>query len=151
MKFSLELFQNIWPELQPLLMDHYQEVAWRQDKIKLEPDEQKYQTIQDQDILKIFSIRDDQNKLIGYSVYFVIPSIHYSSTLFATNDVVFLAKEHRTTGLGREFLLFCEEELKNIGVQVISLHIKEKLNWSRLAANLHYEFVESTWLKWVGE
>ncbi len=148
--FAREGFVDMYPEMLPLLEKHYNEIAWNIEKIPLHVDIDKYAQLDGACILFCFSARE-AGRLIGYAAFLVHPHPHYMSTVFATNDVIFIEKSHRGRQLGAEFLEFCETELKAFGVQAIAIRIKNCLNWAPLAEACGFEPVESTHLKWVGD
>lgn len=148
--FSRESFKKIYPEMVPLLELHYQEIAWNIEKIKLDVDVEKYNQLEEAGILFCFSVRDS-GRLVGYAAFLVHPHPHYASTVFASNDVVFLNKSHRGRQIGADLINFCTEELKAFGVQVMAIRIKNCLDWSPLAEALNFDSVESTHLKWIGD
>lgn len=148
--FAREGFPDLYPEMVPLLELHYQEIAWNVEKIKLDVDVEKYNALHDEGILFCFSVRDG-GRLVGYAAFLVHPHPHYTSTVFASNDVIFLNKSHRGKKLGADFINFCTDELKAFGVQVVAIRIKNCLDWSPLAESLNFDSVESTHLKWIGD
>lgn len=144
------LTDSLLDEMVPLLEAHYNEIAWKKDKIKLSINRGKYLGMQDMGIVKTFTARDG-GQLIGYAVFFISTHMHYKDTKFATNDVVYLEPSKRGRGSGALLLEVAERHLVNWGCEVINLHVKNCLNWAPLAEKLGYEPVEQTWSKWVGE
>ena len=73
MKYEAENLRDILEELKPLLKEHWEEVAWYKDKIKLKPDYEKYLGMEDQDKLLVikdfFSGKESSNtrKLSSFS------------------------------------------------------------------------------------
>lgn len=148
--FARENFKDLYPEMLPLAEAQWREIAWNQDKIPLLVDEERYEFLQDEGVLLCFSVRH-KGKLIGYALFIMNNHLHYKSTCFAVNDIVFLDKAYRGNQIGIDLLEFCESELKALGAKVITLHIKHMLDWSPMAKSLGFESVESTLLKWVGD
>lgn len=136
-------------EAKPLLKLHYEEIAWRQDKVPLDVNWSTYQTFDKLSLVLCFTGRVG-GKLFAYSAYFLTENPHYQSTKWAKNDVIFVHPEHRG-GAGIKLLKYAEEELVALGVSVISYHVKKCLDWGPLAERLGYEAVEMNYLKWVGE
>lgn len=143
--FSLELVA----EAAPLLEQHYQEIAWCREKIPLDPDYSRYAAGQHSGAIRVFTARQD-GELIGYAVYIVGPHLHYKQTMWAMNDVLFVAEGRRGYRAGSKLIRFAEEAMRLSGVQVIGLHIKDANNWGPLAKFLGYERVETNWLRWIG-
>lgn len=149
-QFAREKFVDVYPETLPLAIQHYHEIAWNKEKIPLDVDVEKYTLLDEQGILFCFSARD-QGNLIGYAFFIVAPHPHYKSTVFASNDVIFIKKQYRGRRLGEDFISFCTNDLVAFGVQVMAIRIKDCLDWSSLAESIGFESVESTYLKWIGD
>jgi len=132
----------------PLTVRHYHEIAWNIEKIPLDVDVDKYELLQNEGHLLCFSMRD-KGKLVGYALFLLHHHPHYKSTLFASNDIVFIEQAYRGGGYGAEFLTFCESDLKCLGCNVILLRVKKCLDWGPLAEHLGFEPVETIYLKWV--
>lgn len=147
--FGRETVASVWDEIQPLLRQHYDELTWRKEKFTLDPDRERYLALETAGRLRVYSMRRD-GILVGYSCYLVSPALHYKGVLMAVNDVLYVSPEER--GLEPiKFMRWCEKELKNDGVQCITLHIKKSMNWGRLAERMGYEVVETNHLKWIGD
>lgn len=143
--FSRELVA----EVAPLLEAHYREIAWMQDKIPLDPDYEKYEAGSANGSIRIFTARQ-RGELIGYAVFFVMQHLHYKTTKWSMNDVLYVAEGRRGYAAGSKLISFAEEELRADGVKVIALHIKDVQDWGPLAKRKGFERVESNWMKWIG-
>ena len=146
--FQREPLMPAFQEAGPLFREHYEEIAWKQDKVKLDPDVGKYAAYEKADVLRVFIARRD-GILVGYAAYILSRPLHYKGIIAATNDVVFLSKSERG-GAGVRLMKFAEKELIAEGVQAISLHIKTWANWGKLAERMGYEHTEVIYQKWVG-
>lgn len=95
-----------WEPLAVLLEDglaaivcaHWDEVAVHPDKMPLAVDWDKYQDLEDKGILKVMGARRG-DKLIGYSSFMVMPHLHYSTTLHAANDAIYVDPAERGVGI----------------------------------------------------
>lgn len=120
--YQREPIADLWEELMPLLERHYREIAHWQD-IALDPDRVLYEAIERAGQLRLYTARRD-GALIGYVIFFVRFNLHYRHSLQAVQDVVFVAPEHRTTGVGRGLLRFAGDALGAERVQVVIHHAK---------------------------
>ena len=109
-------------EVTPILIEHYHEIAHYKD-IKLDVDWDRYLMIQDKGLLRIITARDDE-QLIGYVSWYLAWNPHYSQSLQASQDVLYLHPDHRKGRTGIRLIKFCEDVLRNEGVQVIYQHAK---------------------------
>ena len=138
---------NHWQQLFEM---HYKEIAWKQDKIALKPDLEKYKILEDKGILIMYSARED-GVLIGYAVWMIMPHMHYSDTKIGSNDVLYVHPNKRGGRTGLNLIKYSEVELKKLGVHSILLHIKKSFDWGNVAERIGYEAVDTIYQKWIGE
>lgn len=134
-----ELSVTLLEETLPLVVKHYEEISHFKD-IKLEPDFDGYLGIEKAGALRFFTIREDDDTLIGYAVFLVRHNMHYKSSLQAFQDVLFLRSEKRGTGM--KFINWCDMQLKNEGVQIVYHHVKKRHNFGPMLERLKYELVD---------
>lgn len=145
-----ESLKECLEELKPLLEEHYKEVALYQDKIDLAPEYDKYAALEDSGNLHTIVVRDS-GKVIGYYISFIDTHIHYMNTLYAINDVIYLDPEYRHTSVSSDLLEYAEKSLKEIGVSVITLHMKTYLPFEGLAKKHGFDKVEYCYSKYIGK
>ncbi len=138
-QFNRERLEDLMHELPPLLSAHYKEVSLDHD-IPLDPDWERYLFIEAQSNLFVFTARDLEAKLIGYAIYFVNWNLHYKSSLQAVQDVIYIDKERR--GFGRSFIDWCDQQLKESGVQKVYHHVKEEHNFGPMLETLNYKIAD---------
>lgn len=120
------LTDQLWDELLPLLVEHYREIAHWHD-IPLEPNRAAYEQINAAGMLRAFTARDESGALIGYLCVLVSRSLHYASQIFANQDVLYVAKQHRGTGAGVGLIAYAHRELRERDrVNVILQHTKHR-------------------------
>jgi L-amino acid N-acyltransferase YncA len=146
-----ERVHDLWPELLPLLEKHYREIAHFQD-IPLDVNQSAYERMEDAGTLRVFTARSTDDVLIGYAVFFVHRNVHYSSSLQAVQDVIYVDPEQRGTYVGYELATFCDDELRKDGVEVVLHHVKRAHQaLGRLLDLLEYEAVETVYVKRLKE
>lgn len=144
-QFELERFASIEREVGPLFRKHYLEISSNQD-IELAPDLDLYRELCDRGIMKCFTARDlEDNELIGYAFFFVKHNLHYQHSLQAVQDIIFIDKSRR--GFGSEFISWCDEQLKAMGVQVVYHHVKAAHNWGPVLERKGYKMIEYIYSK----
>lgn len=126
--FASELLCEVVQEVQPLLVEHYDELTIGKHLIKLDPQWQEYALLEQLGRFVVYTARED-GKLIGYSAYFITRHLHYAGLIHAQNDVLFLQREHRRGTTALRFLDHCEQQLRGKGVQKLTYHIKFSLDW----------------------
>lgn len=149
MEYQEESYWDVIDELRPMLQEHYKEVAMYQDDIDLNFDEEKYRTIDHQDALRIFTMREE-GKLVGYNVFFVSTHIHYMDHIYAQNDVVYIDPEYRGSECTPTFFKRCDNWLKEEGVSVITYHMKVNKPFQALMDFLEFDHAEHIYTKYVG-
>lgn len=138
--FQREKCSDVFDEALPLLHLHWKEVAHFKD-IPLKPAFAFYAVLEDAGELRTFTARDSSdNALVGYAVFHVKKSPHYSDSLHAGQDVLFIHPERR--GFGRQFIAWCDAQLQAEGVNVVYHHVKQAHNFGPLLERLGYNLVD---------
>jgi GNAT superfamily N-acetyltransferase len=143
-KFQVENLDQFLAEAVPLLFAHWKEIAHYED-IELKPDMVAYGAAERAGTLRIFTARDEDNKLVGYSLFFVRRNPHYADSLQASQDIIYIDKNRR--GFGARFIKWCDGQLKSEGVQAVYHHVKAKHNFGPLLERMGYELVDYIYAK----
>lgn len=149
--FSLEKLSDCMAEIQPILRnEHWEEVGHYKD-IPIDMQWDKYQALQEIGKLRCFTVREPMNQefketiLEGYAFFIVDKHLHYKNTLVASQDILFVRKPYR--GIGKEFLKWCDEQLKLEGVVTVTHHAKPWFNYGELFEKMGYEKAETIWAR----
>ncbi len=121
--FQQEMLFEVASEVDDLLQMHYQELTLNKERVKLNPMWTEYSRLEQAGVFKVFTARDE-DKLVGYSAFFVRPHLHYADLLTAINDVLFLHPDYRQGLTGVRLLKHCESALKEMGVHKLCWHAK---------------------------
>lgn len=144
--FALEpLNESLAHEVAPLLEAHWREIA-HDLTIPLNPEWKRYFALQEAGAFRVYTARKD-GELVGYAAFIVSPNLHYSTSLQAMQDVLFIREDLRRGTLGTRLIKFSEQQLQADGVQVVLHHIKAKHNWSPLIERLGYTLVDLIYFK----
>lgn len=111
--------------VEALVRAHWREVALDQDEVPLAVNWDQYRQMEANGFLFTLTLNDGP-MLCGYNIFFVMPHMHYSGTLHAMNDIVYVAPEHRGAS-GIRLILEAERRLKARGVIKAIYHSKEDL------------------------
>ena len=89
--FQEETYKTIisYPQFVPLLMENWGETEIFNMTKKLAPKLSIYKSLADQNILKLYSVKDD-DILVGYFVSFIMPHQHYADVIVAETDTFFI-------------------------------------------------------------
>lgn len=120
--FARESMADVVPAIQPLLLEHWAEVAHYPD-IPLAPNWPQYELMEGAGLLRIYTARACF-ALIGYCIYIVAPGLHYRHVTYANQDILFLESRYRRGRMARDFIRFTEGDLKAEGVKVVLHHVK---------------------------
>lgn len=141
---------DLLKEMVPLLQSHWSEVARWQDKIKLKPDWDRYVDRAKKGEIIAYTVRED-GLLFGYLIFFIGNHIHYTETLWANMDVLFIHPLKRKGTMAARLIRYAEKDLKKMGVHVIGYHIKTSHDIKPLMNRLGYDDTEKIYTKYVGE
>ena len=122
--YQRERSHDLWGEILPLLREHFTEIAMFAD-IALHPDVDRYNQVEERGALRCYTARMT-GILVGYAIFFVDFNLHYSDSLQANQDVLFVMQAHRHGRVGFGLIRFSERALQLEGVQVVYQHIKVK-------------------------
>lgn len=145
-----EKYSDILEEILELYPHHYEEVGMDKEYIPLDPDIGQYLALEEQGILHLLTVRDNE-KLVGYHKAFIVPHIHFKSTLVAYTDLYFLMPEYRKGFTGINFFKILEGKLKKLGVKKIYTMTKVKKDNSALFNRLGYTLAEYAYTKYIGD
>jgi len=137
MIIAVESWDQIKDEFIALSVDHYREIALNQDKIPLDPDYDKYKSMGDNHSMIFISVRDN-GKLIGYAFWMICQHLHYKSTRWAYNDIIYLDPKYRRSGLGLKLIKASEQVMIDAGAKKIAWHVKVTNDWTPILARLGY-------------
>lgn len=146
---NIESFITCREELEPLFLQHWEELALNKDKVPLSPDWNRYKFLEDAGILSTIILRDS-GKLIGYFVGFIMPHLHYSTSLTYIMDMLYIDPTSRGKNGGLLFMRTMEQEAKRRGVERIILNSKLHKDISPLFNYFGYIQIESIHSKWIG-
>jgi GNAT superfamily N-acetyltransferase len=146
MDFALENLAKVRREIEPLLEEHWKEIALNKEIIKLNPDWRAYAELDRINALRIYTARKE-GKLMGYFVILVSRSLHYKDHLFANNDIVFLRKSARRGLTGLKLVKFAVESLQAEGVTKLHVNTKTHQPFDPIMERLGFEEIETVFSK----
>jgi len=148
--YQIENFYTLKEQVHELFVKHWEEVALYKDKMKLNPDWGFYTTLYEQGNLGLFTARKG-TKLIGYFVVVARQHPHYKDHLVAANDIIFIDPEYRKGMTGYKLIKFAMDNLKELGVSVISVNVKVHRPFDKLLERLGFENTERLYTAYIGD
>ena len=146
MKFSKEKISDCLEEAKPLLDLHYKELV-EFPEIPLDPDFDHYIWMENHRLNRCFVVRDDNGRMVGYSVFTLSPHRHYRSQTVACMDVLFIREDAR--GCGGHFIKFIDKELKEEGINFLGYSVNAKHNYSIILERMGYRLIDLVFIKKV--
>lgn len=153
--FQVEKWDDCYEEAIPMLHAHYLEIATDQEIKPLDPDLEKYQQLEDAGFLRIFTARHHnegedgsvatRGRLIGYFVSIVMSGLHYSQTMMALNDIMYIDPAYRGGTAGYRLIKLAAEDLKNLGADILTIHMKTDYPFRSLLTKLGFHLTEENW------
>jgi GNAT superfamily N-acetyltransferase len=137
-------------EAAPLLPRHWEELALEKDKVPLDPNWRRYAELDAVGAISLVTMRQS-GRLVGYSIMFVMPGLHYMGCLEARMDIFWVAPEVRGRMGGLRLFRAHERELRRRGVKRIYAGSKLHKDSSRLFVALGYTPIETWFSKWISE
>lgn len=92
----------------------------------------------------------DGDRLVGYAVYVLHPSLHYRGLLVGEADVFYLEPAYRRGWTGVRLFQCAEQVLRHRGAHVMQTRVKEHVMGGRVASIMRYlrcRRTESAWRK----
>lgn len=110
---------------QGLFQAHWEEIALNKGLMVLKPDVHRYRLMEESGTLFAIGVFIGDH-VVGYSVNFVMPHLHYADLLYAQNDLLFLERAHRASGAGMALIQATEREAKARGARMLIWHAKPR-------------------------
>ena len=146
MEYRQEILQTAFSDALELFKLHWDEVALNKDFIELNPDYNAYLECEQNENLKIFTAREGE-ELVGYFAVIVTRSLHYCDHKFATNDVIFMHKDHRKGMASIKLIKFAIECLREDGVSLLMMNTKVHKPYDIVLKRLKFEHIENVYSK----
>lgn len=148
--YQRESLKEVKGDVQELLQLHYEEIGIYNDKISLDIMWEAYEKLDSVDVLHIITARED-SLLVGYYVCIVQPNLHYASTLFSANDILFIHPDYRKGFTGIKLIKEAEKQMKERGVQVMGIHFKTYAPFDKILERLGWDYTERLYTKYLGD
>ncbi len=143
--FAQEKLAECKDDVWPVLRDEHWEETGDFDDLPYDMDWEIYAALEKVGILKCYTIRGNSGHLEGYVFFLVAKHLHHRHTLCASADILYVRKPFR--GIGREFLTWCDEQLKNEGATMVMHHLKPFFNYGTLYEKMGYEKAETLMIR----
>lgn len=120
-----------------ILMDHWDEIATNKEVMKLSPNWVQYYEMEERDTLRVLAAWHG-HEMVGYSVNQIARHLHYSELTFLQNDLIFVTKAHRGTGLGMRLIDETIQLARDQGCEMVTFHAKPGTSLCRLLGGIGF-------------
>lgn len=144
MFFNKEKLTDIRDELEPLIKIHHKELQ-PFENLELSPDVDRYLDLEESGLFHSFTIRDEKKRLVGYSAFFVAPHLQYKGTTQAVQDLIFLHPDYRGQGIGKLFIQYVDNRLKEVGAEIVFHYCKHFKSFAPLLESLGYKLIDEVY------
>lgn len=148
-RIGLERFADVLPELHPLHERHWLETEGHRHGLPLAPDYEAMADDEKRGNLVQFTVRRDRVLVGGLRMY--LWNSRHTNTLFAEEDTLYIAPEHRGGFLAMRLLKYAESVLRSLGVREIHADSKLINNADVLMRRMKYEPVALKFVKVFSE
>jgi GNAT superfamily N-acetyltransferase len=101
-------------------------------------------------MIGVYTVRKDE-KLVGYLVVLARNHPHYKDHIFASNDILFIDKEHRKGLVGYFLVKYVTEDLEKRGVSVLLFNTTVDKPYDPILKRLGFKHSEKLYTKYLGE
>lgn len=137
-----ERFTTFWEEAKDLYQSHAEEINLFNAPLDIFYD--LYEELEADGVYKLYTIRDEE-RLIGYAGFFLFFHPHHKTSLQAKQDILFITKEYR--GKGLPFLKHCDQELQELGVELVHHCVPASNDWGKILERIGYKKLESIYTR----
>lgn len=136
--FKEERFSEIKGELSPLLEKNNEEIDLFHAPLIVSS--YVYEFMEEHNASALFTVRHD-SKLVGYCLFWIYRHCHHFDQRHAKADVIYIMPEYR--GIGREFIRYCDEQLKLKAVHFVQHAVPQMNDWGILLERKGYQKIET--------
>lgn len=115
---------NLIEQTQELQRQHWEEIARNKEVMVLAPDVEQYRALEQAGRLFAVIAYEDE-RIVAYSVNFLLVNLHYSTLLMGQNDLLFVDKAHRGGRLGMRMIQATEALAAKRGARMVIMHAKD--------------------------
>ena len=142
--FQSESIEAAWDEAIPLMVENHFETGIESKHSRFSPNRAQFERLDELGFLRVYTARKS-GKLVGYSVFLVMPPLNYPDDLFAICHVAYVSPEIRGTFSSGKYFIWVEHQLEREGVTDIGRQSTERFDVSETYKNFGYVKSETVW------
>lgn len=110
-------------------------------------DEDAYLRADMRGFLRVYTVRSAEGRPAGYAVFILASGLKQRASLCAHHDSLYVAPRYRSARLLRDFLNYCDAEMKGEGVAVVHQIVNASLDYGALLISMGYELQSHTYAR----
>ena len=114
-----------------------------------DPDWEKYTQLNELNLLRLFTVRNQDKELVGYITFFVGPTLHSKNVHHALHDSMYILKPYRKNGTAKSLISFVENIFKDENVNTMIVTVMTHRDFSPTLKHLGFTHTESSFIKRV--
>lgn len=139
-----ETVDAAFDEIMPLVRLHAETIQMYEGA-EPDPDLDRYRSCESAGILRVYALRH-YGAMVGYAVYVVGHDPQYRSIAVAMQDSMYLMPAYRGR-YGMWFIRWCNERLKEDGVQYVRQSTTVQHDYSRVLERMGYHLAGSVYIR----
>lgn len=112
-----------------------------------DPDWEEYTSLNEMNLLRLFTVRSEENELVGYITFLVAPTIHSKGVIHALHDSMYILKQHRKNGTAKNLIEYVEKELKQSNVIMMMITVMTHRDFSPTLKELGFVKADTSYIK----
>lgn len=121
--FAVERLREVLPEVQELWALHWAETEGYRDELGYNPDVIAFVNLDNSNMFRLFTARDERGLLMGQLGFIVFRSRHTQSWV-AGEDFLYFRKEARKGLAAVKFIRYALADLKALGIEQVTMSSK---------------------------
>ncbi len=105
-----------------------------------------YKVCEDAGILRITTARLD-NKLVGFTLYIVMPALHHNDLVMADCDTIMLHPDTQGKGVGKALLQYSELVLRTDGAHIMVNRYRTRVGVKPMFEDMGFTLWETAYMK----
>ncbi len=146
-----ESWLDIWPECEPLMRAHDEEVGLADARVPFEVDEDAAGKMDQAGMLHILAARTITERLIGYAIWYLVPNLSSRGVRLAAQGPWYVTPRFRDHGVGGRLWIQSISDLRQMGIKIVHVHHSAREpSLGKFFVNIGAVPIESIYALWIG-
>ena len=145
-KYQQEFLVSVKDEVLPLIENHFSEVYPARDTFKFDMDWDTYHSLEDLNLLRIFTARDG-DRLVGYLWVVIAPNLCSKGHFIPSEDGLYVDPDYRGLSVAKKMIEFGEKCLKEDGYKLLCITGTQEKPIDKFVERMGYKKIETRFKK----